>query len=433
VNKTEPTEEITGKINANANPLFFGQRCVISWETNDPAGAEIRVSTGADDEKVVAQGGLSGYLEIPWIKDSKVYEFRLYVGGSPGVAIDSVRVRRDIESAPAALREIADEVKRGNIEISELSQFIAAVMPRCLQRTEHRELFLNWERHGFHVTPVHFYEPIPDTRSLPATLWSQPSELVGIEMNDSMQLDLLRNHFSKFCDEYETISAEPPAGQRCPFRGADVLVAYCMVRRFQPRRIIEVGSGFSSLVLGQAAAKNKSSALICIDPFPHELVRESNRLPALQSLIEKKVQDVDVEFFSQLESGDILFIDSSHTVKIGGDVNYLFLEVLPRLKPGVIVHVHDIFFPLEYPSDWVLKEFRFWAEQYLLQAFLIFNPEFEVLISNSYLNHYYAPDLKAAFPNLRRWIGGSFWMQRKPVAELSASQRENNGAASNER
>jgi len=433
VNKTEPTEEITGKINANANPLFFGQRCVISWETNDPAGAEIRVSTGVDDEKVVAQGGLSGHLEIPWIKDSKAYEFRLYVGSNPGVAIHSVRVTRDIESAPAALREIADEVKRGNIEISELSQFIAAVMPRCLQSTEHRELFLNWERHGFHVTPVHFYEPIPDTRSLPATLWSQPSELVGIEMNDSMQLDLLRNHFSKFRDEYETISAEPPVGRRCPFRGADVLVAYCMVRRFQPRRIIEVGSGFSSLVLGQAAAKNKSSALICIDPFPHELVRESNRIPALQSLIEKKVQDVDVEFFSQLESGDILFIDSSHTVKTGGDVNYLFLEVLPRLKPGVIVHVHDIFYPLEYPSDWVLEEFRFWTEQYLLQAFLIFNPEFEVLIANSYLNHYYAPDLKAAFPNLRRWIGGSFWMQRKPVAELSASQRENNGAAYNDR
>ena len=184
VNNTELTGEITGKIEANPNPLFFGQRCVISWETNDPTGAEICVSTGMDDEKLVAQGGSSGHVEIPWIKDSKAYEFRLYVGSNPGVAIDSVRVRRDIESAPAALREIADEVKRGNIEMSELSQFIASVMPRCLQSAEYRELFLNWERHGFHVTPVHFYEPIPDTQSLPETLWSKPSELVGIEMND---------------------------------------------------------------------------------------------------------------------------------------------------------------------------------------------------------------------------------------------------------
>ena len=432
MNKTEPTGDVTGKINANPNPLFFGQSCVISWETNDPAGAEIRVSTGTDDEKLVTRGGLSGQVEIPWIKDSNAYDFRLYVGSSPDVAIDSVRVSRDIESARAALREIADEVKLGNIDVSELSEFIAAVMPRCLQSTQRQELFRNWERNGFHVTRVHFYEPIPDTQSLPETLWSRPSELAGIDLNDSMQLDLLRNSFSKFRDEYETIEAEPPPGQRRPFRGTDVLVAYCMVRHFQPRRIIEIGSGFSSLVLGQAAAKNKSSALICIDPFPHEFVREKNRIPGLQSLIESKVQDVDLEFFSQLESGDILFIDSSHTVKAGGDVNYLFLEVLPRLKPGVIVHVHDIFFPFEYWREWVVEDFRFWTEQYLLQAFLIFNCEFEVLIANSYLNHHHSSDLKAAFPNLRGWIGGSFWMRRKSAAKSESSLKKNDGVASNE-
>jgi hypothetical protein len=428
VNKTEPTGEITGKINANPNPLFFGQRCVISWETNDPAGAEIRVSTGTDDEKLVTQGGPSGHVEIPWIKDSKIYEFRLYVGSNPEVAIDSVKARRDIESAPAALREIADEVKRGNVEISELSRFIAAVIPFCLRSTEHRELFLNWEKHGFHVTPVHFYEPIPDTQSLPETLWSQPSELVGIDMNESMQLDLLRNHFSKFRGEYETVSAEPPAGQLWPFRGTDVLVAYCMVRHFQPRRIIEVGSGFSSLVLGQAAAKNKTSSLICIDPFPGELLRNGS-IPALQSLIETKVQDLDLEFFSQLDPGDILFIDSSHAVKIGGDVNYLFLEVLPRLNPGVIVHVHDIFLPFEYRRHWVLNEFRFWTEQYLLQAFLTFNSEFEVLLANYYLSRYHKEHLRAAFPDLPRWIGGSFWMRRKTIAALRPSQTENDTAS----
>jgi Methyltransferase domain len=432
VNKTEATGEITGKIDANPNPLFFGQRCVISWETNDPAGAEIRVSTETDDEKLVTQGGSSGHVEIPWIKDSKIYEFRLYVGSNPEVAIDSVKARRDIESAPAALREIADEVKRGNIEIAELSRFIAAVMPLCLRGTEHRELFLNWEKHGFHVTPVHFYEPIPDTQSLPETLWSQPSELVGIDMNESMQLDLLRNHFSKFRREYETVSAEPPPGQLWPFRGTDVLVAYCMVRHFQPRRIIEVGSGFSSLVLGQAAAKNKTSSLICIDPFPGELLRNGS-IPALQSLIETKVQDLDLEFFSQLDPGDILFIDSSHAVKIGGDVNYLFLEVLPRLNPGVIVHVHDIFLPFEYRRHWVLNEFRFWTEQYLLHAFLTFNSEFEVLLANYYLSRYHKEHLRAAFPDLPRWIGGSFWMRRQAIAGFRPSQTENNTAAPKKR
>jgi Methyltransferase domain len=414
VNNTEPTGEITGKISANPNPLLFGQRCVISWETNDPAGAEIRVSTGANDEKLVTKGGTSGDIEIPWIKDSKVYEFRLYAASSPEVAIDSVEAKRDFESAPAALREIADEAKCGNVDISELSRFIATVMPLCLRSTVRQELFPIWERHGFHVTRVHFYQPIPDTRSLPEELWSQPSKLVGIDMNDSMQLDLLRNHFSKFRSEYESISAEPPPDQVWPFSGPDALVAYCMVRHFRSRRIIEVGSGSSSLVLGQAAAKNNDSTLICIDPFPGELLRKGS-IPALQSLIESRVQDVELEFFSQLEAGDILFIDSSHTIKVGGDVNYLFLEVLPRLKPGVIVHVHDIFFPFDYPRDWMVEKFRFWTEQYLLQAFLIFNSEFEVLIANSYLNHYHLSELKAAFPNLRRWESGSFWMRRKAL------------------
>jgi hypothetical protein len=426
VNKTDPTGEITGKINANPNPLFFGQRCVISWETNDPAGAEIRVSTGTDDEKLVTQGGPSGHVEIPWINDSRVYEFRLYAASRPDVAIDSVKARRDIESAPGALREIADEVKLGNIDMSELSRFIAAVMPRCLHSTERRELFLNWERHGFHVTPVHFYEPIPDTQSLPETLWSQPSELEGIDMNESMQLDLLRNHFSKFRDEYNNLPVEPPPGQKRPFRGVDALVAYCMIRHFQPELIAEVGSGWSSLVLGQVAAKNKNSALICIDPFPSDVLRKG--FPGLRSLIEKKIQDIDLEFFSQLDSGDVLFIDSSHAVKIGGDVNYLFLEVLPRLRPGVIVHVHDIFLPFEYRRDWVLGEFRFWTEQYILQAFLTFNSQFEVLLANSYLNHYHRPELKAAFPGLSSWAGGSFWMRRKPIAGLRPSQTENDTA-----
>jgi hypothetical protein len=194
-----------------------------------------------------------------------------------------------------------------------------------------------------------------------------------------------------------------------------------MVRQFQLRLIIEIIGGFSSLLLSQAAAKNNGSALICIEPFPQEFLKQG--FPGLHRLIDKKVEDIDLEFFSELDSGDVLFIDISHTVKIGGDVNYLFLEVFPRLKPGVIVHVHDIFLPFEYRRDWVLEEFRFWTEQYLLQAFLTFNSEFEVLIVNSYMAHGYLGDLKAAFPSLEnlkatlpnsvRWGGGSFWMRRK--------------------
>jgi len=237
-------------------------------------------------------------------------------------------------------------------------------------------------------------------------------------MNDDVQLDLLRNCFPKFRDEYEQFQVAEPEqpGQfyfdNGRFGGTDALVAYCMVRHFKPKTIIEIGSGYSSLISGQAAAKNGAPALICVEPFPLDFLTKG--FPGLRSLIEKKVEDLGFDFFSQLRSGDILFIDSSHTVKIGGDVNYLFLEVLPRLNPGVIVHVHDILLPFEYPREWVLDEFRFWSEQYLLQAFLAFNSQFEVLCANNYLGFRYLEDFKTTFPTSPWWGGGSFWMRRKP-------------------
>jgi hypothetical protein len=418
VSNTDRATAITGKISANPNPISFGQGyVVISWETNDPAGGEVRVSTSPGDEKLVSRRQ-SGQKEIPWIVDSTIYDFRLYAASQPDTPIDSVKVRRDLDSATLVLRELGDEALRGNIDMEELSRFIATVMPHCLHSGKFPEIFPAWEQQGFHVTPVHFYQPIPDTQTLPESLWNRPSELVGIDMNDSVQLDLLRKRFPKFSEEYEAFPTKPTGEpsrfylNNGLFDGMDALVAYCMVRHFKPRLVIEVGSGFSSLILGEAAAKNGSSTLICIEPFPQEFLKRS--FPGLHSLIEKKVEDVEIGFFSQLGSGDILFIDSSHTVKIGGDVNYLFLEVLPRLKAGVIVHVHDIFFPFDYRRDWVLDELRFWTEQYLLQAFLTFNSEFEVLMSNSYLSQYYSDNLKAAFPSLSSWGGGSFWMRRKP-------------------
>src|SRR4030095_9410162 len=415
---TERTNKVTGNISANPNPLPFGQGCVlISWETNDRAGGEIRVSTSPGNERLVSRGKGSGQMQIPWITDSTIYDFRLYGASQPERAIDSVKVRRDVDSAPMILHELATEVMQGNIDIMEVSQFIATVMPRCLRSERFRKIFPLWEQHGFHVTPAHFYQPIPDTQSLSETLWDRPSELIGIDMNDSLQLDLLRRQFSKFRHECEQLPTEPTEEptrfylNNGLFGGLDALVAYCMVRHFQPRLLVEIGSGFSSLILGEALTKNNEPNLVCIDPSPQNFLRQN--LPGLHSLIEKRVQDIDVDFFSRLTPGDILFIDSSHTVKIGGDVNYLFLEVLPRLKPGVIVHIHDIFLPFDYRRDWVMEQFRFWSEQYLLQAFLMFNSEFEVLMANSYLNHYQREELKATFPTLPSWRGGSFWIRRR--------------------
>jgi Methyltransferase domain len=417
MSQTKRAGQITGKISAKPNPVPFGEKhVVISWESGDPAGGEVRVSTSPEHEQLVSRGQ-SGRTKISWIEPSKVYDFRLYPASRPDLLIASVKVTRETESAQGVLREVAGEVLRGNAEAA-LSNFIAAVVPLFLKSGRFRDVFPAWEQHDFHVTPVHFYQPIPDTRTLPETLWDRPSKLVGIDMNDGLQLNLLREKFPKFRDEYNQLPATPSGEaprfylNNSLFGGIDAMVTYCMVRHFQPRLIIEVGSGLSSLLLSEAAMKSNGESLICVEPFPQDFLKQG--FAGLDRLIEKKVQDVDLEFFSQLQSGDILFIDSSHTVKIGGDVNYLFLEVLPRLKPGVIVHVHDIFLPFDYRRDWVMDEFRFWTEQYLLQAFLTFNSEFEVLIANHYLSSYYEADLKATFPTLDSWIGGSFWMRRKP-------------------
>ncbi|PYJ15690.1 MAG: hypothetical protein DME94_06065 [Verrucomicrobia bacterium] len=175
------------------------------------------------------------------------------------------------------------------------------------------------------MTPVHFYQPIPDTQTLPESVWNQPSELVGIDMNDSLQLNLLRNDFPKFRHEYERFPTEPTSGasrfhlNNGFFDGTDALVAYCMVRRFRPRLIIEIGSGYSSLLMGEAGARNDACPLICVEPFPSDFL--SKGFPGLKSLVIKEVQQIDLDFFSQLQSGDVLFIDSSHTFLLSTPAN----------------------------------------------------------------------------------------------------------------
>jgi hypothetical protein len=138
-----------------------------------------------------------------------------------------------------------------------------------------------------------------------------------------------------------------------------------------------------------------------------------NGFPGLHTLIPIRVQDAGFGLFQQLAANDILFIDSSHAVRCGGDVNYLFLEVLPRLNPGVIVHIHDIFLPNEFPKDLVKNRHFFWTEQYLLQAFLTFNSEFEILFANAYMANSHNAEMQETFPNALWLGGGSFWIRRR--------------------
>jgi len=302
----------------------------------------------------------------------------------------------------------------------EPERLVQAVLPslrRLLAPDVREAAFHLFEQNGVHVTPVDFYQPIPDTRSLDEELWRRRSDLVGIDLNVDVQLDLLTQQFPRFRSEYDAVPREqPPSAQgfyltNGMFDGTDALAYYCMIRHFQPRRIVEVGSGFSTRLAAEAGLLNGVTTLTAVDPHPGELL--SRGFDGLTALREEHVEQLELAFFDQLDANDVLFVDSSHVSRTGGDVNFLFLEVLPRLKPGVIVHLHDIFLPAEYPREWILEKCRFWSEQYLLQAFLTFNDTWEVLLANNYLGSEHREALMETFPKSPWWGGGSFWMRRK--------------------
>ena len=266
-----------------------------------------------------------------------------------------------------------------------------------------------WERLGLYVAEIHFYQPVPDVRELKQRkdIWENESTLIGIEINVSRQLDFVRRVFPSFEKEYRF----PVQQTNVPFEffigndtfgPVDAEVAHSMVRHFLPRKIIEIGSGRSTYLLARACLLNKEKSgieteLLVVNPCPNATLLRG--FPGLSSVRQEKCENVELDFFLQLSAGDILFIDSTHVVKTGGDVNYLYLEVLPRLASGVNVHVHDIFLPREYPREWVLKSRRYFSEQYLLRAFLLFNYAFEVLWCGSYMHLHYPLELKAAFPS----------------------------------
>lgn len=286
-----------------------------------------------------------------------------------------------------------------------------------------KAIFPAFQRLGVYITPNHYYYPIPDTSKLRAEVWQRLYDLVGINVKTERMIDLLLSFSSKYREEYEAFPKVRSATKypyqyfinNGSFESVDGEIYYCMIREFKPRRIVEVGAGYSTHLAAQALLKNEEEGvhgeLIAIDPYPSAALKEG--FHGLSRLIARKAQDVDLSLFTGLKENDILFIDSTHVVKIGGDVPYLYLQVIHRLAKGVLVHIHDIFLPSEYPRDWI-KNCIFWSEQYLLYAFLLFNDTFEILWMGSLMHLKYPELLEKAFTSYHKervWPG-SFWMRR---------------------
>jgi len=336
----------------------------------------------------------------------------------PALNLPQLRGRGAMGEYLRGLREAAMFSFEGSIYPVDL-----AIVKHEVRYGLYRRLFTWLQRHGFHLTPVNYYFPVPDTRCIPPETWEKPSQLAGVDLNEQGQLELLDEFAASFKEEYESF---PRHRTEVPWRfylrnnffgPVDAEALYCMIRRFKPRRIIEIGSGNSTMLAAQAALLNQQETgveceLTAIEPFPNPLLRAG--FPGLTRLESNKLEEVPLDRFTSLEENDILFIDSSHVLRIGGDVQYEFLEILPRLKPGVIVHVHDIMLPMDYDRKWVLEQCRFYTEQYLLQAFLALNDSFEVMLAAAFLASSHPADLQRAFSSFDPQMATpvSFWMRR---------------------
>lgn len=271
-----------------------------------------------------------------------------------------------------------------------------------------------------HSTPGHFYSPVPDVEEVKlreAEIFQTTRPLLGIDFNDQTQLDLLEK-LKPFLPEAPW-AEQPQSGllfhyDNIYYTWSDALSLYGLMRVLKPQRIIEVGSGWSSALMldtNRLFFEDKIT-LTFIEPFPDRL----NALAAEAAstrLIQSMVQHVPIETFEQLKAGDFLFIDTSHVSKVGSDVNHLLFEVLPRLNGGVYLHFHDIFYPFEYPKEWIYKGYA-WNENYILRAYLMDNPHFEIVFMNTYLEHKYPNRLpEQMFTRFKGSITGGIWLRKR--------------------
>jgi hypothetical protein len=270
----------------------------------------------------------------------------------------------------------------------------------------------------------HFYSPIVDVSEIQAheeRLWDADKEVLGIEFDPARHDWILRNWFPRHMGKYrypERLTESPELSvfytKNSQFSWLDARALFVFLNEWKPKRFIEVGGGFSSLLTADVNHRffKDSMTYTCIEPYPRAFLTKP--ISGLTRLIVERVENLKLGIFESLESGDVLFIDSSHVAKTGSDVTYLMFEVLPRLKPGVHIHIHDIFLPREYPKQWVIGENRSWNEQYVVRALLMYSTAFKVTFGCSFAFNRF-PELvtKAlSLPKGRSFGGGSLWLER---------------------
>ncbi len=327
-----------------------------------------------------------------------------------------------IEVLVAERDQLKTYLEESSVEIAEKDNVIQAV---TTERDQYKIYLDELKQYQTWVPPGHFYSPLPcidELKQREDTIWgNMPKSFLGIDLNEEEQIFMLES----MSECYNTLpfSEKQKDGYRYYFDNsffgyADGIILYCFLQKYRPKRIIEVGSGFSSALM--LDVNEHSFMSVCgggggvdftfIEPYPERLKSLLTPHDNVR-IIEEKLQDVDTDIFSSLQAGDILFIDSTHVSKIDSDVNLYLFNILPRLAKGVLIHIHDIPYPFEYYKEWIYNG-RAWNEAYMIRTFLQFNTSFKIKFWGSYFENVHKELYFKHMPLCAKCPGGSLWLEK---------------------
>lgn len=274
------------------------------------------------------------------------------------------------------------------------------------------------------VKPGHFYSVIPNVTK---DYNNKDTKFINLDFNEESHITILNeinNYLDKFDNEFGHVNISKRQYDfkytllNGAFEWMDARLLHYFLQKNRPKKIIEIGSGNSTLLTYNTKQMyNLDLDIICIEPYPTDYLKELHKIGEI-TLIEKCLENVDLSIFKTLTENDILFIDSSHVLKLDSDVMYYFTKIFPLLNKNVLIHIHDIFFPYDYPCDWITMG-RFWNEQYFLYIFLQYNTKFKIKFCNSYSQFKYHDELKNIQKNTYEiknkivngvFSGGSIWL-----------------------
>jgi len=283
-----------------------------------------------------------------------------------------------------------------------------------------KKIFHNLGFYRLSFPPGHYASPIPDFEDIlnrSEEIFNKDIDIQGIDLNEEKQLELLRNlepYVKEFPYKSNKIVGYRYYYDNKMFQQTDGLFLYSLLRYLKPKNVIEIGSGFSSAIfldVNNLHFKNETK-LTFIEPYPDRLysLLENTDKETVEIIIDR-VQNVSLEKYYELNNGDILFLDTSHILKTGSDISFLLFNILPRLKKGVIIHIHDIFYPFEYPKEWIVQQ-KCYNEIYFVRSFLMNNDEFEILLFNSWVSCKHSDWINTNAPFCVDSEGGSIWLRK---------------------